>query len=363
MSGNILTSFETQLTDKAACMAASGLLLLNSRMKNTRGMWQTTGKVAAGAMLALLLVFLPTSSVFAAGNGLRVSPVRTDLVLNPGQNHTVNINVTNVTSQPATLQAVINDFVGNPDESGNPALLLNPDQYASNRSLKRLIAPVKDFSMKPGESKTVPVVISIPKNAAGGGYFGAVRFGPAGSNAAQDQTVSLAGSVGSLILVKVPGDIREQLSIASFDVRRKDSPSSLYMDTKDLSATVRFKNDGNVQEAPFGKILLKNRSGKVLSTYEINNTNPPGNVLPDSIRKFTVPIKGVGSFGQYKLEGNFGYGSGGQLLSASTTFYVVPKSLILIFILIVALLAFLVFGMPRLVRSYNRRVIRKATRR
>jgi hypothetical protein len=326
-------------------------------------MWQNTYKIFAAAVVALLLVLLPTAASAAGGNGLRVSPVRTDLVLNPGQSHTQNITVTNVTSQAATLQAVINDFVGNPDESGNPALLLNPNQYASNRSLKRYIAPVKDFTLNPGQSKTVPIVINIPRNAAGGGYFGAVRFGPAGSNLGQDQTVSLAGSVGSLILVKVPGDIKEQLSIASFDVRRDDSPSSLFMDTKDLSATVRFKNDGNVQEAPFGKILLKNRSGKVIGTYEINNTNPPGNVLPDSIRKFTVPLKKVGSFGQYKLEGNFGYGTNGQLLSASTTFYVIPKSLIYIFILIVALLAFLVFGLPRIVRSYNRRIIRKATRR
>ena len=326
-------------------------------------MWQNTYKILAALAVATLLVFLPSAPAFAAGNGLRVSPVRTDLVVNPGQNHTLNITVTNITSQPATLQAIINDFVGNPDESGNPALLLNPDQYASNRSLKRYITPIKDFSLNPGQSKTVPVVISIPRNAAGGGYFGAVRFGPAGSNLDKDQTVSLAGSVGSLVLVKVPGDIKEQLSIASFDVRRKDSPSSIFMDTKDMYATVRFKNEGNVQEAPFGKILLKNRSGKVLSTYEINATNPPGNVLPDSVRKFTVPLKKVGSFGQYKLEGNFGYGSGGQLLSASTTFYVIPKSLIYIFILIVALLAFLVFGLPKLVRSYNRRVIRKATRR
>jgi hypothetical protein len=160
----------------------------------------------------------------------------------------------------------------------------------------------------------------------------------------------------------VPGNITERLTIASFDVRHKDSPSSFFTSNKDLTATVRLQNQGNLQEAPFGKILLKNRSGKVLATYELNNTSPPGNVLPDSIRKFPVDLKKVGGFGQYKLEGNFGYGANGQLLSASTTFYVIPKVVVVIFVGIVLLLAFLIFGLPRIIRGYNQRVLRKAGR-
>ena len=329
-------------------------------------MWRNkTWLRLACLLMALVPALALVGNVGAAtgGNGLRVSPVRTDLTIKPGETKTVNVSVTNVTSQPATLQAVVNDFVGNPDESGNPAIILNPNEYAPNRSLKRFIGPINSFSLNPGQQKTVPVVIKVPGNAAGGGYFGAVRFGPASGNSNSNQTVNLAGSVGSLLLVKVPGDIKEQLSIASFDVRRGDSPSSFFTSNKDLTAAVRFRNLGNIQEAPFGKILLKNRSGKIISTYEVNNVNPPGNVLPDSVRKFPIPLnKKIGGFGQYKLEGNFGYGSSGQLLSASTTFYIIPTTVILIFAAIVALLVFLVFGMPRLVRAYNRRVLRKAGR-
>jgi hypothetical protein len=315
-------------------------------------------------LLCVLAAATLSQSVSAAGgNGLRVSPVRTDLVLKPGENKTMSISVTNVTSQPATLQAIVNDFVGNPDESGNPAIILNPNEYAPSHSLKRFISPIGNFTLNPGQAKNIDVTMKIPANAAGGGYFGAVRFAPAGSTSGPNQTVSLAGSVGSLILVKVPGDIKEQVSIASFDVRKNDHASSFYTNSKDLAATVRFQNLGNVQEAPFGKVLLKNRSGKILATYELNSNVPPANVLPDSIRKFPIPLnKKVGGMGQYKLEGNFGYGASGQLLSASTTFYVIPASVIIIFAAAVALLLFLVFGLPRLVRAYNRSVIRRANR-
>lgn len=316
------------------------------------------------AVLAVLLVVAIAPVAAAGGNGLRVSPVRTppDLTINPGQTKTIVVTVTNVTASPATLQVVVNDFTASSDESGNPAIILSPNQYAPSHSLKRFVQPIPDFTLQPGQQKAVNVVITIPPGAVAGGYYGAVRFAPAGSGGT-DKTVTLAGSVGSLILVKVPGNIKEQLSIASFDARVNDRPSSLFLSNKNITATVRFQNEGNLQEAPFGKVLLKNRSGKILGEYEVNNTDPRGNVLPDSVRKFSVPVSKVGSFGLFKLEGNFGYGVNGQLLSASTTFYVVPVALVIIFVVLVALILFLIFGLPRLIRAYNQRIIRQAGRR
>lgn len=315
-----------------------------------------------GASLLLALSFTQFAAA-AGGNGLRVSPVRTDVTINPGETKNVSLYVTNVTTNPATLQAIVNDFVANPNESGDPAIILDPKQYAASHSLKRFIQPIDNFTLGPGQQKQVTVVIKVPASAPGGGYYGAVRFAPA-SDTNNNQTVSLSGSVGSLILAKVPGDVKEQLSIASFDARKNDRPSTIFFSKNDIDAVVRFQNLGNIQEAPFGKILLKNSSGKVIATYEVNNVDPRGNVLPDSIRKFTTPLgKSVGTIGKFKLEGNFGYGTNGQLLSASTTFYVIPFSFIVGFIALVLFIVFLIFGMPRIVKSYNQRVLRKAGRR
>ncbi|HVX24241.1 MAG TPA: DUF916 domain-containing protein [Candidatus Saccharimonadales bacterium] len=326
--------------------------------------WRLTGASIGLALLVLMGTMPVAEGASTGGNGLRISPVRTDVTIAPGKTQTVVINVTNVTDSTASLQAIVNDFVANPNESGEPAILLNPTQYASSHSLKRFVSPISNFTLKPDQEKAVNVNITIPKNAAGGGYYGAVRFLPAGAiTTGPNQNVSLAGSVGSLILVKVPGNIVDKLSIASFDARSNDRSGTFFTHSKNIDAVVRFQNEGNIQEQPFGKILLKNRSGKTLASYEINNTTPPGNVLPDSIRKFSIPLKKLSSFGEYKLEGNFGYGSGGQLLSASTTFYVIPLWLILLFVAVVILLGFLVFGLPKLIRKYNDRVIRKAGRR
>jgi hypothetical protein len=312
---------------------------------------------------ALLTVVSTGSSSALGGNGLRISPVRSDATINPGQSQIINITVTNVQTVPARLQAVVNDFSASGDESGNPAIIVNSNQYATTNSLKRFVNPITGvINIPAGQSVIVPVTIKVPPTAAGGGYYGVVRFSPAGNDSSPTKNLSLAGSVGSLILLTVPGNIVNKVNIASFDVRVKDTPRTLYFNNKGLDSVIRFQNQGNIQEQPFGKVIVKNRSGKQLYTVEVNNSSPKSNVLPNSTRKYTVPLQQVGTFGIYTVEGNFGYGPNGQLLSASTTFYIIPVYVIVGFILLVLLIVFLVFVLPRVIRAYNQRVIAKATR-
>lgn len=320
--------------------------------------------VAMAASLALI-----PSTVFAAQspatNGYRVSPVRTDLTIKSGSSYNLTVYIQNVSHSVEHLQVVVNDFEAPTDESGNPALLLN-GSTAPQHSLKQFVhIPGGAFTLQPNQQKPVSVVIAIPKGATAGGYYGAVRFAPVGASG--DKNVNLNASVASLVLVTVPGNLTEQVSIAGFGVvQGKDasvlSPKTIFFNNKDLSAIVRFQNSGDVQEQPFGKILLK-KGSKTLATYSVNNSSSPGNVLPDSIRRFTTKLDHVGSFGKYKIEGNFGYGSKGQLLTASATFYVIPILFIIIVVLILLLILFLIFGLPRMIRRYNRRVIAKANHR
>lgn len=322
--------------------------------------------VLGGGLLALLIAvsaILPATAATVesvGGNGLKISPVRTDITVSPGQSQTVTVNIQNVTNAPAELQVFVNDFVADRNETGQPAIILDNNKFAPSHSLKRYIAPIPNVSLQPNEQKAITVNITIPKDAAGGGYYGAIRFAPASADSSKN--VTLSASLGSLILVRVPGDIKDDLRLISLDVRRGNSAQVLFTSNKNLKAAVRFENKGNIQEQPFGKVILK-KGSKVLQTIEVNNTDPRGNILPDSIRRFEVDLNKVGSFGKYTIQGNFGYGDSGQLLSGQTTFYVVPLALIILSFVLLLTVLFLIFGLPRLVRRYNRSVVRKASRR
>ncbi len=327
-------------------------------------------KSQAVIMLGGVFLLLNLASTFAsaqstgAGSGLKISPVRTDLTIDPGKSDSVVITVNNVTSVETTYDAIVNDFVAGNDELGQPALILDADKYAPSHSLKRYIRPISSLTVPAGASKQVTATINIPKDAAAGGYYGAVRFVPA-STGLSEKNITLSASVGTLILVKVPGDINENMKLESFDVRssKEDGKASTFFTgSKELYAVARFKNLGNVHEQPFGKVVLK-KGDKVLQTVEINNTDPKGNVLPDSIRRFGVKLDKVGLWGKYTVEGNFGYGSTGQLISGKTSFFVLPLAFIVGILILLAVLIGMIFGLPRAIKRYNAGVLRRAGRR
>jgi len=316
--------------------------------------------VLAGVVGTSGLAGAASSGGSVGGNALRISPVRQDLVIKAGTSQTVDVFVENLTSAPAGLEGIVNDFTASADESGTPKILLDKNAYAPSHGLKRYVSTIGSFTLAAKEQKNIKVTITIPKDAAGGGYFGAVRFAPSSTNS--NKNLSLSASVGSLLLVTVPGNITEQVGVAGFNVGKGDKAGTFFTNSKGLNSFVRFQNSGNVQEYPFGKIALK-KSGKVLQTVEINSTDPRGAVLPDSIRKFATSFDGkANSFGKYTLEGNFGYGTKGQLLSAKTTFYVVPVPY-LIGALVVVLLILLAIFVPRLMKKHDRKLLSKAANR
>jgi hypothetical protein len=294
----------------------------------------------------------------SSGNGMKVSPVRTDLVLKPGQSKTFSVYVQNITNGDEILKVITNDFVSR-DETGSPSLLLDGEANPSHGLKQYMITP-KTITIPKGKQEAVSVTVKIPANAAGGGYYGAVRFAPANSNSnASGDNVSLAGSVASLILVRVPGDINEDLQLASLSAAKNGNTGTIFTSGSGMQAIIRFRNAGNVQEQPFGKVVLK-KGDKTLGTYDVNNVTPPGNVIPDSIRRFNVDLKEkVGSFGKYTLIGNFGYGENGQLLSGTTTFYVIPMYMIIGFIVLILAIIALIFGL----KGYKKRILRRARRR
>ncbi|MGH7240069.1 MAG: WxL protein peptidoglycan domain-containing protein [Candidatus Saccharimonadales bacterium] len=326
-------------------------------------------KIALVVSSSLILLLPVTASAATAksdavgGNGLKVSPIRTSLTINPGSSKTVTVYVTNVTDTPARLQVIINDFKANSDETGKPDIILNSNQYASSHSLKQFVVPPPDFNLAPHQQKAENVTISVPKGTAGGGYYGAIRFIAAGAPGGNQQ-VNVAASVGSLVLLKVPGNINEDLRLISLGVSKNGSSGSFFTSGSNLSAVARFENFGNLQEVPFGKFILK-KDGKQVASYDVNGGSAPGNVLPDSIRRFSQPLKNLG-WGKYTLEGNFGYGDKGTLLSGQKTFYIIPLWLIIAVIVIIILIILAIILGRKELKRHDRKLLanyRRANRR
>ena len=287
-------------------------------------------------------------------NVLKVSPVRSDIEIKPGESKTVTATVTNLTASTITVRPVENDFVSG-DERGTPALILDENKFAPTHSLKRFMKPLTNVTIEPKEAKNIDVVISVPKDAKAGGYFGAVRFAPVSPDGGGQ--VNLSTSAASLILLTVPGNITEKLNLTDFNIQQDGKTANYFQTPKDLQASFRFENKGGAQVGPFGKVSVK-QGDKVVYEADFNNKTPRDMILPDSARRWDIPLKNIGDFGNYTVTAMFTYGSKNQTIEATKSFWVIPSYIIIAAIIGVLVVIALVVGIWWFLRSYKRRVIK-----
>jgi len=315
------------------------------------------------ALFASILV--PNSIAFAddttntSGQALEIGPTLITLAADPGETVTTDIKIRNVSSGSLIVQGEINDFVAS-GEDGTPKILLDDEASKNNPySIKSWISPLPELSLVSKQIETQSVIISVPQNAAPGGYYGVVRFTSTPPEL-KGTGVSLSASIGSLILLKINGDVKESMSISEFYATQNDGSAKSLFEIAPIQFIARIKNDGNIHETPSGQITITDMFNNKIAAVNVNlNKN---NVLPGSIRKFEQPLDSsvIGNkmlFGRYKAELKLTYGSDNQAITQTIEFWVIPYTLITT-IIIVLVGGF--FGLRFAIRRYNKHIVELA---
>lgn len=311
-------------------------------------------RIAAGSAAVLSLIALGVAGVSAqtnkVANGFQISPVRSEFTIDKGKSQTLTITIQNPTDVATTAKPVVNNFVASDDQSGEPRLILDENSQQPKNNFKTLVNPIPDVQLGPKEKKDVNVNIAVPSDAGSGGYYGAIRFVP--SNTTQSSNVGLTASVGTIVLVTVPGNLHEQLDLQQLYSAQNGNKKVFFRNGEVQLVTV-LKNSGDIHVKPFGKVTVKKTFGGQVADFEFNNSDPRANVLPDSTRKFvnTLP-KQVQKFGRYTVTINLGYSQGsGQLITSNTTFWYVPPVYMIAFVAIIVLIVAAIFWLVRKSRA------------
>lgn len=304
----------------------------------------------------ILGVLAPAGAQQGASNGFLVSPVRSELTIEQGKSETVKLTVENATNSPTVAKPIVNDFEPAKDESGQPKILLDENVSAAGNSFRSLVGNLQPIPLGPKEKKEIAVKISVPGNASAGGYYGAVRF--VSEQEGTDKNVALSASVGTIFLVRVPGNLTEKLDLVQFTAAKNGSNGRFFINSGNMSVVTRLKNTGNIHVKPYGKVTVTDNSGKTVETYEFNGTEPRSNVLPNSTRKFEDKLKNQKWFGKYTVTANFGYGSGGSLITAKASFWVIPSWILIVGIILLLAIAVGVFLLYRKFATKSHRPVR-----
>lgn len=220
-------------------------------------------------------------------------------------------------------------------------------------SVKTWVETVPQFTLRSRESRVITAQVAIPADAEPGGHYGVLRFSGRAPDV-KDTGVGLAASAGVLMLVRVDGAITEKASLASFFSEQRGDQGSFF-EKGPLTFVTRIKNEGNIHVKPVGSIELRDMFGGLVTTMPVNADK--SNVLPDSIRRFESSYDKPWMAGRYTANLTLGYGTTGQAITSTISFWVIPYKIILIALFI---LATIIFIFSRMIKVYNRRIIAKS---
>lgn len=268
---------------------------------------------AAAALLAAVVALAPA----AAAAGLSLIPPKFEFEANPGETLTGTIELLSTDAGSMTLTASVQDFVAG-NETGQPQFVdTSAASDASSYSSRwYTVGTGQPLVLRAGERLRVPFTVAVPQDAPPGGHYAAVFFTPP----AGEGQVAVTQRIGSLVLIRVRGDIREEGEIAQWGTypasiageQLADASAQFFWSKLPVDFAIRYHNTGNVHLRPEGKIELFGTFGGQLEKIGVQSilneggvetkkeivdylpvNNDRGNVLKDSYRTFRASWQGT----------------------------------------------------------------------
>ncbi len=282
-------------------------------------------------LFVLLLLGGVGKEVYAqAGRSLTIIPPKFDgLFSNPGDTLVEQIRVRNDSDTPVTYAITVEDFTTSGEEG---QVVLEEGESDLTYSLASWIElETRDIILQPMEEKVVTFVVNVPRNAEPGGHYASILF-----QSSVDQVpggAAVAQRVGSLVLLRVSGNVVEDATLETFS-----TPN--YQKSGPITFSLRVKNDGNVHVQPQGTIVIKNMLGRKVAEIPLDSRN----VLPAAVRRMDTVWNQERLLGRYTatLIAQYGEGAQKKTLTSAINFTVAsPMALTLIAVGVVATLGFL----------------------
>ena len=224
-----------------------------------------------GFLLIGGIVLLLQQVLAQGGIGITISPLVFEITGNPGEVIENQVKITNPSDASVGIKMTVED-IAPADEAGH--VIVEPAETESYSVSKWVKTEPAEFTLEPKEGQWVKFIISIPANAEPGGHYGTVVAGGVVVAGGEVTGAAIAPRVGALVLLTVPGAMKESLTV-------KDFTAPPYSEYGPINFAIRFENTGTVHLKPRGLITITNWLGKKVADVPF----PEKNVLPDAIRK------------------------------------------------------------------------------
>ncbi len=234
-----------------------------------------------GALAALPLVAAATFAVPASAQvGLGMSPMRLELRISPGAQHSDALSITNDSSDKIRVHADLLDFYIDGSETPQFQTLAPGEAEYSCRSW--LTLNPMEMELGPGERALVRYTIRVPREASSRSYHCAAGFRtlPTATQTASSGLRTAVRIVAAFYAIVGNPGIEGEIT----EMTLRKVPGST---TDNWRAVVVMENYGYMHFRPAGALDIIDESGRLIQSAAFN----PIPVLPKRRQQFQFPVQ------------------------------------------------------------------------
>lgn len=289
---------------------------------------QSAGEGSSSSAPATPIMISQQTGVEVRGD-FQVGPTRFVLEMDPGEERTIEIQLTSREGEPRTYELGVEDFSVTDDGTDNIQFYANGNGPFSARSwIQPLVSSV---DLKHGERAFIPVKVTVPKNAAVGDHYSVVLFERRPNGEVQGG-FNLISRVGALLLITVKGDLIREGEMQMFFGKK-----NIYW-ALPAQFSIQYRNTGTVHLVPAGHVEMKNIFGIPVDDIAVKDWY----VLRNSTRRRDILWQPKFALGRYTA--TMTLNSAGQKSEEVRTvsFWVIPALPVLLALLAIFAVSFVV---------------------
>jgi hypothetical protein len=243
--------------------------------------------IAVCLITSIAGVLTPRVHAANAINAITVSPLRSEIQIQPSTSYTLALTIKNSGSSAAMVTLDAEKFKVT-DEKYDYS-------FSTTSQINSWVSFSKNsFNLQPGISQLIQATISVPVTAESGGDYISLFATSQPINSASN-TISTSERVGSLLYITITGPSTSNGSLVSLTL------PFLSLRTPDWNATIH--NGGTAHFRSAYSLKLSTLFGQSLGTTQSSSL-----ILPNTIRLVTGSLPTVSWIGIYKADFTIGLG-------------------------------------------------------
>ncbi len=287
-------------------------------------------------LLSIILIIVSGIGIASAQTNeesFAVGPGKQEVVIEPGETVTKIVTISNNANRAKTFTLSLEDLVAS-DNPQEVVTLLGKE--TGPYSLSNIVnLSQTEVTIPANASQAVSFTITASDNAEPGGHYGAVIISDTADEADLETGAILVSRIGSLLLIKVDGDITLDSELVDFRIAEN---KKLFLLDPPKEFEIAVRNNGSVHTIPYGSVKIKNMFGRTVTDIPVDAYFS----LPQSTRSRTVDWEDPRFlFGYYSAELNLYRGYEDLVDTKSLSFWSLPLILVVPLLLVLVIFVLL----------------------